>query len=75
MDTSYNLIAERDEKIEKELLIIEDQYNFTEKIESLTNDLLITIENYINDNRIEIAQYLSIDSVQEYLIDDVKLEL
>jgi len=75
MDISDNLITERDKKIEAELLTIEDEYNFTEKIESLTNDLLITIENYINDNRIEIAQYLSIDSVQEYLIDDVKLDL
>ena len=75
MDISDNLITERDKKIETELLTIEDEYNFTEKIESLTNDLLITIENYINDNRIDIAQYLSIDSVQEYLIDDVKLDL
>lgn len=75
MDETENLIAERDEKIEEKLLAIEDQYNFTEKIESLTNDLLITIENYINDNRIEIAEYLSIDSVQDYLADNIKPEL
>lgn len=75
MDDIENLIAERDKKIEEELLIIEDQYNFTEKIESLTNDILITVENYINDNRIEIAEYLSIDEVQEYLTNIIELDL
>lgn len=67
MDESTDLIAQRDEKIEEEMLLIEDQYNFTENIESVANEIVISIRNYINENKIEMAEYLDIYSVQDYL--------
>jgi len=67
MDESTDLIAQRDEKIEQEMLLIEDQYNFTENIESVANEIVISIRNYINENKIEMAEYLDIYSVQDYL--------
>jgi len=67
MDESSDLIVQRDEKIEEEMLLIEDQYNFTENIESVANEIVISIRNYINENKIEMAEYLDIYSVQDYL--------
>lgn len=67
MDESTDLIAQRDEKIEEEMLLLEDQYNFTENIESVANEIVISIRNYINENKIEMAEYLDIYSVQDYL--------
>lgn len=67
MEESLDLIAQRDEKIEEEMLLLEDEYNFTENIESTANEIVTSVANYINEHKIEIAEYLDIDSVQDYL--------
>jgi hypothetical protein len=67
MEESLDLIAQRDEKIEEEMLLLEDGYNFTENIESVANEIVTSVADYINENKIEMAEYLDIDSVQDYL--------
>ena len=70
--SSEDLILLREQKIEEELLAKEDYENHIEKIESISLELDSIVKEYIKNENICIAEYLTHNEIFDYII---KLEL
>ena len=62
-----DLILKREQKIEAELLLIEDSNNYIEKIESVSLELDSIVKEYIKSEHISIAEYISHEDIFNYL--------
>jgi hypothetical protein len=66
--SSQDLILLREQKIEQELLAIEDYENHIEKIESIALELDSIVKEYIKNENICIAEYLTHNEIFDYII-------
>ena len=64
---SQDLILIREQRIEEELFAIENHENHIEKIESIALELDSIVKQYIKDENICIAEYLTHNEIFDYI--------